>query len=241
MRLREVGDTLGDAATLFETTVIDRRRATGSASQQAARVEGPRLAFGPDRLLYIALPPGFEFDREPAASSPHASMLRLGDDGLPAGVGPITGVRAHPLAFTWDPSSRALWLAFDDGRGATVLEPAVSMRNLSRALDRLRLPAVSRMFGSSRTLVVGGDTIETPTRDLLRRLMVTRGSLFSNVVRLNTPVVAGDLADRIGDITSGPGGTWFVVTSNSTRAGGTGTDDGDVVVRLTPVGAREAN
>src|SRR6185436_11696937 len=98
VRLREVGDTLGEAATLFDAPV------TTSMAQSG----GPRMAFGPDRLLYLMLPPGMEFVNEPAASTPNASMLRLDGDGRAAAIEPLSGVTATPLAFTWHPATGAL-------------------------------------------------------------------------------------------------------------------------------------
>ena len=85
---------------------------------------GPRLAFGPDGLLYVALPPGVEFDREPAASTPHASMLRLRDDGrVPLDLPALEGVPASPIGFDWHPSTGALWAMFPGEDGDVVLRP----------------------------------------------------------------------------------------------------------------------
>src|SRR6185436_12585667 len=106
VRLREVGDTLGEAATLFEAPVA------GSAVDA-----GPRMAFGPDRLLYLMLPPGMEFVREPAASTPNASMLRLDGDGRVVSAEPLSGVTSSPLAFTWSPATGALWVMFRGANG----------------------------------------------------------------------------------------------------------------------------
>jgi len=39
------------------------------------------------------------------------------------------------------------------------------------------------------------------------------------------PVVAGGLADRLGDFVSGADGTWFAMTSNAEQ-------EGDIIVRL---------
>src|SRR4029450_12069086 len=91
IRLRQVGDTLGEPATLFEAPL----RASGENSG----LTGPRMAFGPGRILYLSLPAGIEFDREPAASSPVASMLRLTEDGRVPAAGPLTGVASPALGF----------------------------------------------------------------------------------------------------------------------------------------------
>jgi hypothetical protein len=86
--------------------------------------DSPRLAFGPDGLLYTLLPLGLEFDNEPAASRPHASMLRIADDGRAPGIGPLTGIIAHPLGLSWHPSTAALWLIFPGVDGETVVRPS---------------------------------------------------------------------------------------------------------------------
>ncbi len=221
IRLREAGDTLGDPAQIFETPVV------GQA--QAPSREGPKLAFGPDGLLYVALPAGFTFDREPAASRPHPSMLRLQDDGGVPDVGPIEGVRAHPLAFTWDPSTGALWLAFAEA-GVTTLEPATAGREpiLRSRVDvesptdalPLRQPATFRSLPAAQTLVIR-DAASLQTHRLTQTLLRTAGA--ASTVRLTLPVVAGGLSDRLGDFVSSPDGSWYVVTSNG---------DGDVIVRL---------
>lgn len=242
VRLRAVGETLGEAASFFETPVVvtpsDAPRFPAAPAESAG---GPRLAFGPDGLLYIALPPGLEFHREPAASTPHASMIRIGDDGLPAGE-PIAGVRTHPLGFAWDRSTGELWLAFADQFAAATIEPAIEPAArprvaLPRVSTRLRLPVEHRASGFARTLVVG-DGIDPRLRDLARRLLDPRANTPARALRLTVPVVVGSLPDRIGDLVAGSGGEWFVVTSNALRAGGTGPDDEDVIVRMRPIGSR---
>lgn len=234
VRLRETGDTLGDPATLFETPVIDRRFAPGTARpRQISPPEAPRVAFGPDGLLYIALPMSFTFYREPAASAPHASMLRLSDDGRPAGA--LTGIRAHPLGFTWDPATGEFLPAFADGNNAAVVEPVAQARTaVARNAGRLRLPVTYRTTGLSSALVIG-EASGVRGHELTRALLGARNTPSRRSIRLTMPVVIGSLADRIGDIAAGADGTWFVVTSNAARAGGTGSDDGDVIVRLTPI------
>lgn len=222
VRLREVGDTLGDPAPLFETTVASRE------SDGRSR-EGPRIAFGPDGLLYVALPYGFTFEREPTASAPHASMLRLRDDGRPPDVAPLSGVRAHPLAFTWDPSTDLLWLVFSEGSEAAAIEPVLRPSTpLARTIERSRLPATLHATPSSRTLIVR-DATDIQAHGVTRALLGTRGT--ARAVRVMLPIAADGLADRFGDFVSGADGTWFVVTSD-------GADAGAVIVRLTPVAPR---
>lgn len=233
VRMREVGDTLGDPAALFEATVASdgRSPAGGGVDRQRAAV-GPRLAFGPDKLLYIALPEGYTFDREPLASRPHASMLRLRADGLAPDTAPLTGVRANPLAFTWDPSTRALWLAFAD-RGVTTLEPAGAVTrpdvraraSVARTFDRLSLPSTLRHLRTGRALFIG-NTSALRAHELTQTVLAARGT--ASTVRLAIPVAADGLADRLGDFVSAADGTWYATTDNGER-------DGDVIVRLKQV------
>ncbi len=224
IRLREVGDTLGEAASLFETTVVGPI----ASGEGASPAQGPRLAFGPEGLLYVALPTGFTFDREPSASRPHASMLRLQPDGAVSDV-PLTGVRAHPLAFTWDPSTDALWLAFA-GEAVTTLEPVPAGghpgpapgRRVARSIGPVRVPTtVRRLRGGPALFLANAAGLQT--HGLAQALLRTPGT--SATVRLAWPVMAPGLADRIGDVVSGADGTWFAMTSNADAPG-------DVIVRL---------
>ena len=147
IRLREVGGTLGEPETLFEALLtsdaVGREcdESDGTAAGSAAGVprDGPRLAFGPDRLLYVALPPGVEFDGEPGASTPQAFMLRLQDDGrVPVGMAALAGVVAHPIAFDWHPSTGALWALFPSDSGEAVLRPLTEGACLRRCRGRER-------------------------------------------------------------------------------------------------------
>ena len=118
IRLREVGATLGEAATIFEA------RLSADAAEVDGPGDGPRLAIGPDGLLYVALPPGVEFDAEPTASTPHASMLRLGADGrVPAGVAALEGIPASPVGFDLHPVTGALWAILPGEHGEAVIGP----------------------------------------------------------------------------------------------------------------------
>src|SRR6185436_8733671 len=110
-------DTLGEAATLFDAPVATSAQPGAPVEAESAVPAGPRMAFGPDRLLYLMLPPGMEFVNEPAASTPNASMLRLDGDGRAAAIEPLSGVTATPLAFTWHPATGALWVMFRGANG----------------------------------------------------------------------------------------------------------------------------
>ncbi len=114
VRLREVGDTLGEPATIFEAplAVTSRRR--------AARL----TAWRPRRAARSTLAPAWRSVRTDCctcccrpASSSRTSPRRAGrtrrccgstDDGrVPRG--PLSGIVSHPLGFAWHPATRALW------------------------------------------------------------------------------------------------------------------------------------
>jgi glucose/arabinose dehydrogenase len=229
VRLREVGDTLGEPATLFEAPVTIEEAAADDPRNERAR--GPNLAFGPDGLLYLALPPGAEFVNEPAASRPRASMLRLSDDGRVPSVGPLTGVTAHLLGFTWHPSTGALWAAFSGENGEAELRPITAGRTSSVAetgYSGLRVaPGVVMLQGGA-----------TSARALARAVIAAPASESTGAIRLAVPILAesrpAGLLDRIGDIVMGAGGTLFVATDNAEYVAGQVAATADVIVRLTP-------
>ncbi len=239
VRLREAGDTLGEPASLFEAPVT--ASAPDGPPDNGVRREGaPLVAFGPDGLLYVALPLGVEFDHEPAASSPLASMLRLSDDGRVPDVGPLSGVGAHPLGFTWHPSTGALLVAFPAENGEAELRPITAGRPsgvVGVGADRVRLRMTERAGRSSGALTL--QRAETAALDELARAFVAAPENQSpGMVRLTLPILSGSLLggvpDRIGDIVAGSGGTLFLATNNAGQAGGVGVDGEDVIVRLTP-------
>jgi hypothetical protein len=233
VRLREVGDTLGEAATLFEAPVMHE----GTSAQA-----GPRMAFGPDRLLYVMLPPGMEFVNEPAASAPLASMLRLSYDGRATADAPLSGITSTPLAFTWHPATGAMWVMFrGENGGATV-------QSLG---DRVRVSAFAEALADKQTMraeptglrvregvgsAAGTLLLQSAPSDLLAALGGTRAEALKGIARLALPVQAdGKSPDRIGDVVAGDGGTLFVAMNNGLLAGGAAGADSDVVVRLRPV------
>jgi glucose/arabinose dehydrogenase len=230
LRLREVGDTLGEPATLFEAPL------TVAAAEGLGG--GPRLAFGPDRLLYVALPPGVEFDDEPAASTPHASMLRLRDDGrVPLDMAALAGVVAHPIAFDWHPSTGALWAVFPGDSGEAVLRPvtegyASGVAEAGRATLRVAAGG-ARVSG----VLLFQRTPESRFEPARAFVALPENEALS-VVTFAEPVRAEDLLagmfGRIGDVVAGERGTLFLVTRNGQRARDVGGTNDDVVVRLTP-------
>jgi glucose/arabinose dehydrogenase len=224
VRLREAGDRLGEPATLFDAPVA------GGGDEASA---GPRMAFGPDGLLYVMLPPGLEFVNEPAASTPLASMLRLTDEGrVPPGE-PLSGIAASPLAFTWHPSTGALWVMFrgQDGQ-ASVRSLGGRERAQVMGAQAPRLLAREGVGSEAGTLFV-----QSAPDDLLvaQALLGTRADGSKGLARLALPLqsTAGALSDRVGDVVTGVDGTLFAVTNNGLVDGGASAAS-DVVVRLTP-------
>lgn len=245
-RLREVGDTLGEPATLFEApvTATTDTAAAGphGARDGGVRVDGgPRLAFGPDGLLYVVLPEGVEFDTEPAASRPVAAMVRLTDDGRVPSVGPLSGLSAHPLGFTWHPATGALWVALPGRNGEAVLGPITAGRASGAAeAEQMGLRIRQGAGPSSGAWIV--QRTEAGALNLARAFVATRETESFGTLRLIVPIVPegllagvpGGVMDGVGDLVVGSGGTLFVATSNAARAGASSAGGEDVILRLTP-------
>ena len=231
LRLREVGGTLGEAATLFETTLT-------AAAAVAGQGDAPRLAFGPDRLLYVALPPGVLFENEPGASTPHASMLRLQDDGrVPLDMPALSGIVANPIAFDWHPSTGALWAVFPGEGAEAMLRPVHEAPASSAAgAERATLP-VTAGGGLTSGALRFQRTPEGRLEPALAFVAVPANEALT-VVRLSDPprterLLAG-MFGRIGDVVAGSGGALFLATRNGERTRDAGGTYDDVIVRLTP-------
>ena len=238
VRLREVGDTLGEPLSLFEAPLASLPEAPRPADDSTASStpadqlgESPRLAFGPDGLLYALLPMGFEFDNEPAASSPRASMLRVDAEGRVPRAGGLTGVNAHPLGFAWHPSTAAMWLILPGVNGATFLRPnGVSATVGSEAVGSGVFRMTRDTASSSGALVLD----QAGALNLAGTLLQGFDHESIGVLRLVMPVMAEGVVDgvpgRITDVIPGEGGTVYLTTND----GGGRSDGGDVVLRLTP-------
>ena len=235
VRLREVGDMLGEAATLFEAPVVDDGASQTGPSWGPPSGGPTRMAFGPDRLLYVMLPPGMEFVNEPAASTPRASMLRLTDDGRVTPGEPLSGVTSSPLAFTWHPTTGALWVMFRGENG----DAAVRSLGARDRVQTMRADAPRLLAREGTGATAGTLFLQTAPDDMLvaQALLATRADGSKGLARLALPLQAtGGLTDRVGDVVAGEGGTLFAVTSNGLVGGAAGAAS-DVVVRLKPVPA----
>ncbi|MDH4064190.1 MAG: PQQ-dependent sugar dehydrogenase [Acidobacteriota bacterium] len=238
VRMREVGDILGEPATLFEAqlAVAAEDRLPTSAPADRLSADGPRLAFGPDGLLYVLLPPGAEFDHEPSASVPVASMLRLEDDGRVPDAGPLLGITVHPLGFTWHPSTAALWVIAPGDNGAAVLRTVT--HDPTSHVDEIGV-AVLRLTNSGGPESAAVVFEATATTSALAGLFAEDLDPASfKTVRLATPFliesVLSGMSGRIGDAVGNSGGTLFLATSNHVGLEARPGAGADVIVRLSP-------
>jgi len=126
VRLREAGDRLGEPATIYLAPIDD-----------VADSRGPRMAFGPDKLLYVLLPP-----------APRASMLRLSDssgvvtaESLPSTDG--------ALGFTWTPGTADLLVVAPSGNAA---RPGVRSLRARASNSTLLLQANQENLALAKTL-----------------------------------------------------------------------------------------
>lgn len=251
IRLREVGGTFGEAATIFEAPLnvapANRDEEVGMGGGRAGGVppESPRLAFGPDGLLYVALPHGVEFDGEPAASAPYASMLRLRDDGrVPPDVAALEGVSASPIGFDMHPVTGALWAILPAANGEVVIGPLTAGGASADGEARgavLRVAAgVGREAGRSRTAagvlrferMPEGQTGPAIAFASLPGLDALTIVTFAQPVR--SEYLLGGTLGSPDDIVTVEGGALYVATRRGTLAGGaSGAGDG-VLLRLSP-------
>jgi hypothetical protein len=188
----------------------------------------PRLAFGPDGLMYSLLPPGMEFDNEPAASRPFASLLRISDEGRVPAAPLFDGIDAHPLGVAWHPSTGALWLVLPGAGGEVSVQtsapsPVSGTKGVSRGL--LRPSDVADP--SNGALVVRPEGL----LELAQAFPQGVAPASIGTVRLTAPVLASSvfagLSDRITDLVSTPEGALYLATHDVADPG-----SGHVVLRL---------
>jgi glucose/arabinose dehydrogenase len=237
VRTREAGDALGEAATLFETPVTARQAPGGPAGDLLELLTAPpRMAFGPDGLLYVLLPPGVEFEREPAASVPVASMVRLTDEGRLPAAGPLRGLTAAPLGFTWQPDTGAM-LAIFPGAGDDTVIRSLASTSSEPAAAGLPLPAMRHVRSAAgETLLMQPDVRAYASL----KGVASRAAMSRWTARLTAPVLVAPSFDRVGDVVAGSDGALFLTLEGSTLSVSAGADAGGVVVRLTPIPAPAA-
>ncbi len=239
VRLREVGARLGEPARIFDAAVTADPNTGVQADAATARDDsrGPRLAFGPDALLYAALPSGFVFDGQPAASRPVPAIVRLQADGTTPAQGPLTGIEAHPLGFTWHPATGDLLGFVADGPSDVTLR--VLGDDTAAGTSATPWPVRFRAERAGTTpLLLHVETVDA--RGALRLAQVTAllgtTGRWPRTVRLDAaadveslvPGLAGQLTDLVTE-----GGTVYAVVSDMPPGTG-GEHPQGVVVRLRP-------
>ena len=147
VRYREVGGTLGEAATLLDNVPASNARPAAA------------LRFGPDGRLYAA----FEerSDASPVQGAYNGKILRLNPDGTTPrdqrGASPVFAAGARrPRGFSWD-ADGVLWIV--DG-GATRPERLIAAAPGPGPSYTLPVPfgAAAAVFHSTGDLLIGAET-----------------------------------------------------------------------------------
>ena len=232
VRLREVADRLGEPAPIFDAALSPDTSAEGVSERALA--EGPRLAFGPDGLLYASLPAGLGFDGQPAASLPVPAVVRLTAEGHTPADGALTGVHTHPLAFGWHPFTRQLLGLLPDGPAGALVGPLGGARGGPGAGEGKARFLAGRDGAEPRlrfdTLTAEG------VRDLAPLVAGAMRVLPAGVVRLGVPVeldgLVPGLPGRLEDLVSRDGVVYAAISDEPTTAR-PGETTG-VIVRLRP-------
>ena len=226
VRLREAGNTLGDPASLFEAPVRSAVAGSVDADYDFLTQDGPKIAFGPDGLLYVALPLGVDLDL-PYSGTPGRSFLRVNDNGQLPTAEPVSGIDSHPLGFTWREGTAELVALFARPDGEVLIKTFGSTRN-----SRARVQAAGLHLSATSIVRSGparwqdGSFPSTLTRQFLD---IGSPRTAPRVVRLTRPIEvaapASGFQDRVDDAAISMDGTVFVATRGERRKG--------VVARLT--------
>ncbi len=231
VRVREVGDRLGEPATIFDTAVIRDRPSRGAPPGLRGRsTDSPRLAFGDDGLLYGALPSGLVFDSHPAASEPVAALVRLTEEGRTPAEGPLSGVTSHPMGFTWHPATgRFLGLIGDSSATASlraVGSPDSAAQPIESGLGRVRVE------DDGEAPILRFDALARPGLDAAHIAALAGAGLLPRTMRLAVPadlegLVAG-VAGRLEDVVTQDGVLYALASDAPTRQSG-GRADGMIL------------
>jgi glucose/arabinose dehydrogenase len=223
VRLREIGDTLGEPAVVFEERLETVPRA------------GPLLRFGPDRRLYIGLQEWAGGPGDTRQVGVGGAFLRVSDDGRISGS---TALFSHgssqPLGLDWSSQTQSPWAVLAEADGRATLRAIGAGPNFGRSEGAMsgrgiavgggRDPGgllIYRAAGSAPEEV--GAFVAVPDNEAL---------WFVGLDGVAAPelLFPGTLG-RIGDIVQAHEGALFISTRN--RDGrGTVTDGDDVIVRL---------
>jgi hypothetical protein len=159
----------------------------------------------------VLLPAGAAIDDPRIASQPRGAMLRIDAEGRVPDAGPLHGITAHPLGFGWyGPAGSPLFGLVAGTPGQVEV----------RALGDTSAPGLASypLLMASLDPRSGFVTPAPPSSGvlgLLQRFAVAHDSGAGATFRLAAPVrvdgwVAG-LSATVHDVTSGPGGTHFLV------------------------------
>lgn len=158
VRYREVGGTLGEAATLLDNVPLDSLSLARDGPASQAR-PAAALRFGPDGRLYAA----FEERRDaaPAQGAYNGKILRLNPDGTTPrdqrGGSPVFAQGARrPRGLSWD-ADGVLWIVDGDPMTPERLIAAAPTRG---PLYTLPAPfgAASAVFHAGGDLLIGAET-----------------------------------------------------------------------------------
>jgi hypothetical protein len=132
VRYRELEGVLGERAVL-------------ATFSHRARVDRPRLRFGPDGKLYVALLSSISATIDEASREPHPFIMRLNDDGSVPADNPgrrvfLDIVATSPTALGWDFVTGEVWIVEQRDRGHSVVygtanrEAAIQFQTLANAI-----------------------------------------------------------------------------------------------------------
>jgi hypothetical protein len=241
VRLREVGGSLGEPATMFEAPLIAEAATSGkldvrgSGQRPDPAAASARLTFGPDRLLYALLSPGIEFDHEPAASRPLASIIRLDDEGRVASAGALAGIAAHPLGLAWHPATNELLAIFPAANGTASIA-SVQRGAVSGVTATAEVAADPGGGGSGSPGLLRFDSADTRAWPLGRAFVEQLGTPGTAAVRLTAPValdgLLGSLSGELIDVVASGGTVYAAVAASATPGGGDARSG--IVIRLRP-------
>jgi glucose/arabinose dehydrogenase len=155
VRYREVGGTLGEAATLLDNVPASSARSFDSLSLARDR-PAAALRFGPDGRLYAAFEEGS--GASPAPGSYNGKILRLNPDGTTPrdqrGASPVFAAGARrPRGLTWD-ADGVLWIVDGDSMGPERLIAAAPVPGPSYTLP-VPFGAASAVFDPNGDLLIG--------------------------------------------------------------------------------------
>lgn len=125
VRVRDVDGRLGEPAAIFDAPL-----APPSAATRDDVASGPRIAAGPDGLLYVLLPEDLTLDGAAWAAETSAAIVRLAPDGRLAPLEPGS-IGTRPRVMGWTPATGALQLF--DGTGRRVADAALTATAVSSA------------------------------------------------------------------------------------------------------------